>query len=106
VNVLRAAGRIGLACSALAIVTVVAIQYEGIIVRNVALSRDLAATRADLAALHETKIKQLREIRRLSDPRGAIPEIHDRLRLVTSHEELIYLKGVPTAAPGNPEAAH
>jgi hypothetical protein len=106
VNILRVAGRVGLACSALAIVTVVAIQYEGIIARNLALSHDLSTTRSDVTALHERKAKQLRDIRRLSDPVGAIPEIHDRLHLVTAHEELIYLKGVPTASPGKPEASH
>jgi hypothetical protein len=103
VNVLKVAGRIGLAASALALVTVVAIQYEGIIVRNLSLSHDLAATRSETAALREKRRKQIREIQRLSDPRGSIPEIHDRLRLVSPHEELIYLKGVPSAAPANPE---
>jgi len=33
-----------------------------------------------------------REIRRLSDPRGAVPEIHDRLHLVGDKEAIIYLK--------------
>lgn len=103
-NVLRVAGRVGLACSALAIATVVAIQYEGIIVRNLALSRDLSTTRSDVNALRERRVKQLQEIKRLSDPLGAVPEIHDRLHLVTPHEELIYLKGVPTASPDKPEA--
>jgi hypothetical protein len=28
----------------------------------------------------------------LSDPRGSIPEIHDRLHMVGPHEEIIYLK--------------
>ena len=38
-----------------------------------------------------------------SDPRGAIPEIHDKLRLVGKREEIIYVRGVApeTPAPGD-----
>jgi hypothetical protein len=103
VTILERAGRVGLAVSALALAAIVAIQYEGIIVRNFSMSHELAASRSETAALREKRRKQLRQIQRLSDPRGSIPEIHDRLHLVTPHEELIYLKGVPTASPENPE---
>jgi hypothetical protein len=32
------------------------------------------------------------DIKRLSDARGAVPEIHDRLHLVGDHEAIIYVK--------------
>jgi hypothetical protein len=35
----------------------------------------------------------------LSDPRGALPEIHDRLRLVRPGEVLIFVSPAPSPAP-------
>ena len=40
---------------------------------------------------------QQRELRRLRDPQGAVPEIHDRLRLVRPNETLIFV--FPKPAP-------
>ena len=77
----------------LAFAVFVAVQYARIIERNVAyagqirdVQRDIAEPRAEArrAAAHDPA--------RLSDPRGAIPEIHDRLHLVGDHEAIIYLK--------------
>jgi hypothetical protein len=41
----------------------------------------------------------MEDIRRLSDPRGVVPEIHDRLRLVGANEMFIYVQGSATPAP-------
>ena len=38
------------------------------------------------------KRSEERQIRRLMDPQGAVPEIHDRLHLVGPHETIIYVK--------------
>ena len=96
---LRVARRIALACAALALLAVFAMQYWNAIVRNFTLSAELARTRTQIAALDERRNEQRREIRRLQDPEGAIPEIHDRLHRIKPGETLIFLRGVPTPAP-------
>jgi cell division protein FtsB len=89
---LRAFGRLGVVCVGLAFVTIVGTQYARIIGRNIALSSELGAAQSDIRALEEKEAFQQREIRRLSDPHGAIPEIHDKLHLVGDGEAIIYLK--------------
>jgi hypothetical protein len=79
----------------LVVVALVVMQYERIITRNLALSHALSSTRAEISNLRLKERKQTRMIDRLSDPHGVIPEIHDRLHLVSPHEELIYLKPAP-----------
>jgi len=94
----RLAGRLVLVGAGLAIAALIVIQYERIVARNLALSHALSVTRADVSSLRAKERKQKRVIERLSDPRGAIPEIHDRLHVVAPHEELIYLKMAPARA--------
>jgi hypothetical protein len=96
---LRVAGR----CIALAVVfactTLVAVQYWRLFEQNLSLSSQFALVQHDVTALRTLREQQLREIRRLSDPQGAIPEIHDRLRMVGKNEALIYVVAPPTDAP-------
>ena len=89
---LRLARRITLIALAGAFVTVVGLQYARIIGKNVALAHQLGAAQSDVARLERQRAEQEREIRRLSDPAGAIPEIHDKLHLVRDREAIIYLK--------------
>ncbi|HMD02971.1 MAG TPA: hypothetical protein VKG44_08400 [Candidatus Baltobacteraceae bacterium] len=96
----RIAGRLTLAVVIAALVALVATQFAGIVGRNVAVGREVAASRAELDALRAKKHAQLRAIARLSDPGGAIPEIHDKLKLVGPHEELIFVQGLPSPSPG------
>ena len=91
-TLIRGLSRIGVACVIVFAVSLVGVQYVRVIGRNVALSRELRAAQSDVASLKVKRARQLREIRRLSDPRGAVPEIHDRLRLVAAKEAIIYLK--------------
>ena len=70
----------------------IAVQYVRIVERNVAYIQEIHGVNADVTALEQKREQQLRQIRRLSDPRGAIPEIHDRLHMVGPKEEIIYLK--------------
>jgi cell division protein FtsB len=91
----RSLSRLVVAALALAVVALIGLQYERIIERNLALARTLGAARADVGRLKMKRAEQRAELRRLSDPSGAIPEIHDRLHLTSSHEAIIYLKGVP-----------
>jgi len=98
-TVFRVLGRLTIVTLALGIAAVIGIQSERVVARNVALSHELSATRTLIAALRAKRRKQQHLIRRLSDPRGAVPEIHDRLRMVGPREDLIYVRGGPTPAP-------
>ena len=98
-SAVRLGGRIGIAALVLAVAGLIGIQAERVVARNAALSHELATVQANNAALRVKRAKQLRHIRRLSDPRGAITEIHDRLRMIGGREELIYVKGLATPAP-------
>lgn len=89
---LRVLGRIGIVGFVCAFLTVVGLQYARIIGKNVALAHELNSVQSDVLALQAKRIEQQRDIRRLSDPQGAIPEIHDKLHLVGDHEAIIYLK--------------
>jgi hypothetical protein len=88
----RALGRIGVASVVVFVVSLVGVQYARVIGRNVALARELHVVEADVLALKVKRAQQMRDIGRLSDAHGAIPEIHDRLHLVGSKEAIIYLK--------------
>ncbi len=91
----RVLGRIGVVAVALVVLSLIGVQYARVIGRNVALARDLRDVERDVITLKVKKTQQQRQIRRLSDPRGAIPEIHDRLHLVSDKEAIIYLKRGP-----------
>lgn len=100
--VLRLAGRISAAGIALLIVGLVAVQFARAIGENVVAARELSSIRADIAALQKRRDEQQGELRRLRDPQGAIPEIHDRLRLVRPNEALIFVSPQPAATSSNP----
>lgn len=91
---MRFLGRLVVVGIALAFLTLVGLQFARVIAQNLALARSLHDVQSDVAALNAKRATQEKEIRRLSDPHGAIPEIHDRLHLVGSHEAIIYLKGL------------
>ncbi len=91
-TLVRLLGRIGVASVVVFVVSLVGVQYARVIGRNVALAHELHAVEADVLSLKVKRAQQMRDIARLSDPRGAIPEIHDRLHLVGSKEAIIYLK--------------
>jgi hypothetical protein len=88
---LRGLARIGVVGVICTVVALIAVQYARIVEKNVWYARQLGDVRRDVAALERKREQQLREIVRLSDPQGAIPEIHDRLHLVGSHEAIIYV---------------
>ena len=78
----------------------IAVQYARIIERNLTYLHQVHAVESDIVALEHKRDEQVLRIRRLSDPRGAIPEIHDRLHLVGEHDAIIYLKR-HDAGPGS-----
>jgi len=91
-NVGRIVGRLFVVSLAVLAIALIGVQYARIIGRNLALARELRDVNRDIAQLRTKRTQQLRDIRRLSDPRGAVPEIHERLHLVGDHEAIIYLK--------------
>ena len=91
-TLLRLLGRLGVVCVALVAFSVIGVQYARLIGRNIALAHELRDVEHDVASLEVKRVQQERDIRRLSDANGAIPEIHDRLHLVGEHEAIIYLK--------------
>jgi len=91
-TILRATGRALVAGAILASASMVTIQYARMVHRNVVLARALAATNSDVARLEEERRRRESTIRRLEDPHGAIPEIHDRLHMTLPNEAIIYLK--------------
>jgi hypothetical protein len=99
-HLIRMAGRFVLAGVMLGVLAVVAVQFAGIVAKNVAVASELAASRAHIQALRARAAAQRRTILRLGDPAGAIPEIHDELHLVGPFEELIYVRGAPQSSPG------
>jgi hypothetical protein len=89
----RYLGRVGIVSVALVVMSLIGVQYARVIGRNVALANDVRAVQNDVVALRAHRAQQRRELSRLTDPHGAVPEIHDRLHLVGDDEAIIYLKG-------------
>ncbi|MBV9718375.1 MAG: hypothetical protein JOZ77_03595 [Candidatus Eremiobacteraeota bacterium] len=90
------------AALAVLVITLVAIQFARAIGENLTTARELSSIHSDIVALQRRRSEQERELRRLADPQGAIPEIHDRLRLVRPNEALIFVSPQPEA-PQTPQ---
>jgi cell division protein FtsB len=97
--VLRFAGRLTAAVLALLISTLVGVQFARAIGENVAMAGDLSSVQGDIVSLKKRLAAQRRELARLQDPQGAIPEIHDRLRLVRPNEVIIFVSPAPGGTP-------
>lgn len=95
----RVLGRCIAGLAALAAFVLVSIQFARIVKENVAMGHSLSAVRHDVEALRSRKLDEERQLRRLRQPEGAVPEIHERLRLLAPHEALIYIK---TSRPPSP----
>jgi len=92
----RLLSRIGAVTLALLIFTLAAIQFIRVAHQNLALKHELASTQSDIAQLEAHREWQLRQLRRLRDPQGAVPEIHDRLRLVRPNEAIVFVSPLPS----------
>ena len=95
----RLLGRIGATLVALIIFGLAGVQFGRVIHQNVALAQELSATQTEIGALEARKQWQMRELRRLDDPEGAVPDIHERLRLVRHNEAIIFVSPAPSPAP-------
>lgn len=98
-GLLHLAGRVGVGAFAAVVFLLVGIQFARAIGENVAMAQELASVKSDIKMLEARKKTELRDLRRLADPEGAIPEIHDRLRLVRPDEALVFIR--PSPAPKN-----
>jgi hypothetical protein len=98
-GVLRLLGRLTIASVVLVVAGFVALQFVHIIDKNIALAHELSTVTNDVAILRARRAHERAAIVRLSDPRGAIPEIHDRLRLAAPREAIVYLKKAPPIGP-------
>lgn len=96
--IVRFLGRVGGTTLALLVFALVGIQFARVIHQNVGLSHELSTTQNDIAQLQAHRDWQRRQLRRLQDPQGAIPEIHDRLRLVRSNEAIVFVSPLPSPA--------
>jgi hypothetical protein len=96
---LRLAGRLAAVALSLLIALLVGIQFARVLGQNLAMERQLHAVRSDIVDLQRRRADQQRELLRLENPLGAVPEIHDRLRLVGSNEAIIFLKPTPSPVP-------
>jgi cell division protein FtsB len=96
---LRVAGRLGVVAMVLLVITLIAIQFARVIAQNVAMAHQLSVINGDIAALARRRAAQERELRRLEDPQGAIPDIHERLRLVRPNEAIVLLRPGPSQKP-------
>jgi hypothetical protein len=98
-GILRLFSRLTLGLVAVVFFTLVSIQFARIVNENVAMADSLSSVQQDVSALRRHKREEERELRRLLDPQGAIPEIHDRLHLVRANEAIIYVKAPHAPRP-------
>ena len=91
-GIFRLLSRLILGLVAVVVFTLVSIQFARIVNENIAMANSLSSVEQDVATLRDHKRREDREIRRLLDPDGAVPEIHDRLHLVRPNEAIIYIK--------------
>lgn len=91
-GIFRLFSRLFFGAVAVVVFTLVSIQFARIVNENIAMAHSLSSVEHDVAALQEHKRQEERELRRLLDPEGAVPEIHDRLHMVRSNEAIIYVK--------------
>jgi hypothetical protein len=96
--IVRLFSRLIVGAVAVVVFTLVSIQFARIVNENIAMARSLSSVQQDVAALREHKRLEERELRRLLDPEGAVPEIHDRLHLVRPDEAIIYVKAAHAPA--------
>jgi cell division protein FtsB len=72
--------------------TLISIQFSRIVHENVAMAHTLASVQRDVRTLRDQREHEERQLQRLLNPQGAVPEIHDRLHLVAPNEAIIYIK--------------
>ena len=99
IRLVQAAGRVVLALVALGLIAVVGLQVARVVHRNVVLAHELHTVTRDVAELQRRRAAEEKTIRRLRDPAGTIPDVHDRLHLTRPDEAIIYVRAGTAPAP-------
>ena len=92
----RLLSRIAASLVALIVFFLVGVQFARVIHQDIALAGDLSSSQADIEQLKLRAAWQHRELRRLQEPDGAVPDIHERLRLVRPDETIIFVSPAPS----------
>ena len=95
----RLFSRLAVCIFSLVVVTLISVQFARIVNEDIAMANSLSSVRHDVAVLRARNDQERREIHRLLDPAGAVPEIHDRFHLVFPNEAIIYLKPAHRSNP-------
>lgn len=98
--ILRLTGRVLMTMGLCAVAVFMGIAFTQRIQENFMLDHDLVAAQRDVRSLHVQHAAELREIRRLQNPEGAVPFIYQRLRMVRPGQTLIFLDSpAPSPSP-------
>ncbi len=73
-------------------------QFARVIGTDIRLGSDLHQTRATIARYERRDARLRRRIARLRTARGAIPEIHERLRMLAPNEHMVLVEPPPSPA--------
>lgn len=95
----RIFSRLVVAVFSLVVFALVSVQFARIVKENMTMTNSLSAMERDVTSLKARNAREQREIHRLLDPEGAVPEIHDRLHLVRPNEAIIYIKPAHSPNP-------
>ncbi len=71
-------------------------QFARVIGTDVKLTSDLHQTRKSIARYERRDARLRRRISRLRTARGAIPEIHERLRMLAPNEHMVIVEPRPS----------
>ncbi|TAM57716.1 hypothetical protein EPN52_12755 [bacterium] len=89
----RLTARVASLAAGLAVLVLIGAQFAHAVSLNLDLAHRVAAAHAERAQLVADSARLRERIRLLQTPQGVVPAIHDELRLVRPHEEIIYLQG-------------
>jgi len=71
-------------------------QFARVVGTNLKLEADLRRTRSQIASYERRDLRLRRRIVRLRTARGAIPEIHERLRMLAPNERMVLVEPRPS----------
>ncbi len=94
----RSARRLAALAVGSVVVLLVAAQFARVVGTDIKLESELRQTRTHIAAYERRDVRLRRRIARLRTARGAIPEIHERLRMLAPNERMILVEPPPSPA--------
>ncbi|NNM98699.1 MAG: hypothetical protein HKL91_02735 [Candidatus Eremiobacteraeota bacterium] len=94
----RSARRLAAIAVGSVFVLLVAAQFARVVGTDLKLASDLRQTHAQIATYERRDVRLRRRIVRLRTARGAIPEIHERLRMLAPNERMVIVEPRPSPA--------